>query len=80
MGQKLRTLLPVIGKQLTPQWNYLPEFRSANQKFKDKQKEDYDRRHRTMEMPLILEDSEVWVRRHKGKGGDINTSPKELLN
>ena len=61
MGRKLRTLLPVTDKQLIPQWNYLREFKSANQKFKDKQKEDYDRRHRTMEMPLIPEDSEVWV-------------------
>ena len=61
MGRKLRTLLPLIDKQLIPQWNYLPEFKSANQQFKDKQKRDYDRRHRTTEMSPIPEDSEVWV-------------------
>ena len=30
MGRRLRTLLPLTDKQLIPQWNYLPEFKSAN--------------------------------------------------
>jgi len=61
MGRKLRTLLPLIEKQLILQWNYLPEFKNANQKFKDQQKKYYDKHHGTMERPLIPEDSEVWV-------------------
>ena len=61
MGRKLRTLLPLTDKQLIPKWNYLPEFKTTNQQFKDKQKENYDRRHAATEMPLIPDDSEVWV-------------------
>ena len=33
MGHRLRTLLPLTDKQLNPQWNYLPEFMSANLQF-----------------------------------------------
>jgi len=59
MGQKLRTLLPLTDKQLIPKWNYLPEVKNVNKQFKDKQKENYDRRHCVTEMSLIPDDSEV---------------------
>ena len=61
MGRQLRTLLPSTDKQLIPQWNYLPEFMSANLRFKDKQKSEYDRHHRTTEAAPIQQGSEVWV-------------------
>ena len=61
MGRKLRTLLPLTDQHLIPQWSYLPQFKTANQQFKGKQKRDYDRRHRATEIPLIPDDSEVWV-------------------
>ena len=61
MDQKLRTLLPLTDKQLIPQWNYLSEFKSANQQFKHKQMKNYDGRHHATEIPLIPDDSKVWV-------------------
>ena len=61
MGRKIRTLLPLTDKQLIPKWNYLPAFKNANQQFKEKQKVNYDRRHAATEMPLLPDDSEVWV-------------------
>ena len=61
MGRKLRTPLPLTDKQLIPQWSYLSEFRALNKKFKNRQEQDYNRRHRARELPALLDDSEVWV-------------------
>lgn len=61
MGRKLRTSLPLTNKQLIPQWSYLPKFREANEKFKKRQEQDYNRRHRAHEVPALPDDSEVWV-------------------
>ena len=61
MGRKLRTPLPLTDKQLIPQWSYLSEFRALNKKFKNRQEQDYSRRHRARELPALPDDSEVWV-------------------
>ena len=61
MGQRLRTILPQINEQLQPQWKYLETFRKQNSEFKQKQKSAYDRRHRTNSLPLITDDTKVWV-------------------
>ena len=45
MGRKIRTLLPQTTASLVPQWHYLLEFKTANKKFKDQQKNYYDVRH-----------------------------------
>ena len=61
MGRKIRSNLPQVQEKLTPQWPYLKEFRSCNQEFKQKQKRNYDRRHRVRPLPDIPDGSEVWV-------------------
>lgn len=61
MGRRLRTPIPQTDVQLTPTWPYLEEFKRLNQKFKERQKADYDRQHRVQELPEIPTDSEVWV-------------------
>ena len=61
MGRRLRTTLPIIQDQLTPLWPYLDTFRDSNEQFKQRQKADYDRRHRTYPLPPIPNDTEVWV-------------------
>jgi len=77
MGRKLRTLFPLTNKQLIPKWNYLSEFKDANKQFKNKQKENYDRRHKVTEMPLIPDDSEVWVTSGQGatRGRVVSPAP-----
>ena len=40
---------------------YLMEFRSLNQKFKQKQKWDFDKRHRTQSQEDVPEDTKVWI-------------------
>jgi len=61
MGRKLRSLLPSTDNVLIPQWPYLPEFRKANEQFKGKQKEAFDKRHRTRERSPLHNDCEMWV-------------------
>ena len=61
MGRKLRTRIPQLPEQLTPTWSYMDEFRKQNQKFKAKQKRDYDKRHRTKESDAIPDGSTVWI-------------------
>ena len=45
MGRRLRTRIPRLPEQLQPTWSYLEEFRKLNQKFKARQKRDFDKRH-----------------------------------
>ena len=61
MGRQIRTNLPQLGEILSPSWPYLEEFRCKNKEFKNKQKRDYDQRHRATTLPLIPDDSNVWV-------------------
>ena len=58
MGRRLRTTLPILRENLDPQWTYLESFKESNQKFKERQKRDYDQRHRVPDLP---EDTNVWV-------------------
>ena len=62
MGRRLRTTVPQTSQQLTPTWTYLPQFKKANAKQKNKQKANYDRRHRVTEDTDIQDDTEVVVR------------------
>ena len=61
MGRRLRGNMPILTTQLTPEWTYLKGFRAANRKFKDRQKQDFDRRHRARSLPELPDDSEVWI-------------------
>ena len=61
MGRKIRTLLPQTTASLVPQWHYLPEFKTANKKFKDQQKNYYDVRHRVCSLPDIPDNTDVWI-------------------
>ena len=61
MGRQLRTTLPTVPDKLTPSWPYLNKFQELNEQFKQRQKADYDRRHRTHPLPPIPNDTEVWI-------------------
>ena len=75
MGRRLRTSLPQTDEYLIPQWSYLPEFRELNKAFKEKQKEDFDRHHRTWELPEIPDDTEVLIETEGGPtSGYVRTS------
>ena len=46
MGRRLHSNLPLSKEQLIPVWPYLEEFARQDNKFKQRQKHDYDKRHR----------------------------------
>ena len=46
MGRRIRTDLPQLKQRLVPDWPYLEDFRKADECHKQKQKENYDTRHR----------------------------------
>ena len=61
MGRQIRSDLPQVQEKLMPQWPYLNGFRDCEKKFKEKQKRDFDRRHRVKELPTLPDDSQVVV-------------------
>jgi transposase InsO family protein len=61
MGRRLRTSLPLTDKMLTPQWPFLEKFREQDKAMKEKQKENFDSRHRARDLPTLPNDTEVWI-------------------
>lgn len=61
MGRQIRTTVPRSLKQLVPSWTYLPEFQRKNTEFKERQKANFDLRHRAREAPEIPDQRDVWV-------------------
>ena len=61
MGRRMRTPLPQTNKQLIPDWPYLETFREKNKEFKKKQKANFDKRHRTLELSPIPDGTPVWI-------------------
>ena len=61
MGRRLRTPIPQTNKLLVPNWVYLEMFREKNKQFKESQKKDFDKRHRTRELTPIPDNTDVWI-------------------
>ena len=61
MGRCLRNNLPILEEQLIPKWTYLETFQRQNDKFKNEQKQNYDRHHRVQPLPLLPDNTDVWI-------------------
>ena len=61
MGRRIRTDVPQLKDNLIPKWEYVCYFRSLDEKYKQIQKENYDRRHCIRTLPSLPEDQTVWV-------------------
>ena len=61
MGRRLRTDIPQVKEMFIPNWSHLKNFCSLNEKFKAKQKHYYDHRHRVKSLPLLPDNTSVWV-------------------
>ena len=46
MGRRVMTDIPQAACHLIPRWHFLPDFQQKDKRFKEKQKKNYDRRHR----------------------------------
>ena len=66
MGRRIRTSIPQVTEQLVPQWDYLEKFTEKNEGFKAKQKQHFDRRHRTRDIPDIPDETDVWIQTESG--------------
>ena len=61
--------------KLIPQWNYFTEFQKSDATHKMKQKAKFDKRHRTKDLPVIPDDTTVWVETDNGPiSGRVVTS------
>ena len=67
MGRCLRTTVPQAREQFLPQWSYLPRFQRDEQQHKGKQEKNFDRRHRTLALPIIPDGSDVWISAERGE-------------
>ena len=61
MGRRIRSSVPQIKNLLALTWTYIPKFSKKNSDFKDKQKRNYDWRHRVHDLPDIPDDAGVWI-------------------
>ena len=61
MGCQVHTDVPQTKQHFIPKWPHLKGFRDADAHCKDRQKRDYERRHRTRSLPAIPDETPVWV-------------------
>ena len=73
MGRMIRSDLPQTQEALVPNWPYLSDFRKRNKEFKQKQKQDFDHRHRVKELPS-LPDVFVTTDGHNTSGRVVDTA------
>ena len=59
MGRQPRSTLPQINSHLTPDWSHLISFPENDMKFKEKQKQNYDSRHRVQFQNTLPEGTTV---------------------
>ena len=68
MGRQIRFTLPVTEEMLVPRWPNLKEFQKVDESFKQKQKKNFDCRHRAKELPSFDIDQPVFVATREGTG------------
>ena len=61
MGRRLRTQVPQLSKQFIPNWSHLESLKAQHERYKNKQKYNYDERHRSHERADLSDGSEVSV-------------------
>ena len=57
MGRRIRTDIPQVKDNLIPKWEYIQDFKDLDEKYKQSQKDNYDRHHRVRTLPLLPENS-----------------------
>ena len=81
MNRKLRTRIPAISEKYTfCQYND-KKYKSTDAKIKERQKVDFDKRHRAKECSSFVEEQPVWVNTSKTSQGNIvkSLSPRSVL-
>ena len=61
MGRKIRTVVPQTKEQFKPNWPYLEEFEKTEKMYKQKQKENFDKKKKARPLPPLDYGTSVWV-------------------
>ena len=61
MGRWLQSTLPQSNNSFLPAWSYLEKFREQDHKFKREQERQYNKCHRTQQLPELPNDTAVWI-------------------
>ena len=80
MGRQIRSTLPAPEQSLAPMWPNLEEFRKIDESFKQKQKKNYDRRHRAIDFPPYDKDQPVFITTREGTDPVPGTVVQETRN
>ncbi len=62
MGRKLQTTLPTAPGQLQPPQGGDPQLQEKEAKYREKQADNYKRRHRATDLPVLAQGCDVWIR------------------
>ena len=54
MGRRIRTDIPQVKDNLVPKWEHIQKFKELDEKYKQSQKNNYDRHHRVRTLPCYL--------------------------
>jgi len=79
IGRVVRTDVPRHTSVFQPNWPYLKEFREREKKYRDSQKQNYDKRYRTRSLPELPQNTPVWVDMQNGQvQGTIRSSAAKM--
>ena len=76
MGRHLRSPVPMSEQVLTPKWPDLGEFRQVDDQYKQKLKKQFDRRHRVRELPVLDDNTPVYI----SSGSNTPTTPGSVVH
>ncbi|KAJ8387615.1 hypothetical protein AAFF_G00151650 [Aldrovandia affinis] len=74
MGRKIRTTVPVIPSQLNPACADIENLKRKEQRYRQKQQQNYNRRHRAHDMPHLQPSDHVWVKDMLQRGTVVSTA------
>ena len=73
-GRKIRTLVPVIPSQLNPGCADMIKLKLTELSYRQKQRQNYDRRHRAHDMLHLQPGEHVWIKDTHEKGTVVSTA------
>ena len=68
MGRRIRTTVPVIPSSLDPKWADIPKLKEGEENSRQRQRKNFNRRHRAHDLPGLQQGDHVWVADTKEKG------------
>ncbi|KAL3218996.1 hypothetical protein MRX96_031211 [Rhipicephalus microplus] len=68
MGRRLRSRFSLCSTKLTPQWPDQDSLRNFEERYRQRQRKDFDRRHGVCDLPEHLYGDAMWVTDLKSKG------------